>query len=46
MFCDMLAVKDNLTPADPGKLFEYEIDELRLLFKKLAVFNWLTDSLK
>jgi hypothetical protein len=42
----MLAVSDNLIPALPGKDFEYEMDELRLLFKKLAVFSWLTDSLK
>ena len=33
-------------PAEPGKLLEYDIDELRLLFKKFDVFNWLTDSLK
>jgi hypothetical protein len=35
----MAVVKETLTLGYSGKDFEYEIEELRLLFKKFGVFN-------
>ena len=46
VFWDIFAFREILTPELPGKLLEYDIDELKLLFRKLAVLSWFTDCLK
>jgi hypothetical protein len=42
-FCDMAVVNETFTRGYSGNDLEYEIEELKLLFKKLDEFNWLPD---
>jgi hypothetical protein len=38
-FCDIAVVKEILTRGYSGKDLEYEIEELKLLFRKFGEFN-------
>ena len=46
VFWDKEDVRAKFTLGYSGNVFEYEIDELRVLFKKLLEFSWFTDSWK
>ena len=39
----MAVVNETFTRGYSGNDLEYEIEELKLLFRKLEEFNWLTD---